>query len=61
MTTDNLKIEWVVNIISSLIRGRHTGGIQIWFKDGGISSITKPQEKKECLQVVREQYYSNKS
>ena len=38
-------LEWLVDILKALIKARYTGHIQIRFKNGGISSITRPREK----------------
>jgi hypothetical protein len=46
LTTDNLVLKWVVSVIESLCDGKFTGGVQIWFKNGGISSITRPNPDK---------------
>jgi hypothetical protein len=40
-------LEWLVDIIKSLCNGKFTGSIQIRFKNGGISSITKPKGKTD--------------
>jgi len=38
-------LEWVIDLIRALARGRYTGSLNVRFKDGGISSITRPTEK----------------
>lgn len=45
LTNAKHQLEWLLELCMSLIDGRFTGAIEIQFKDGGISSITKPKEK----------------
>jgi hypothetical protein len=42
-------LEWVVKILEALAKGRFTGSVNIRFKDGGISSITRPKDKGGSL------------
>jgi hypothetical protein len=48
-------LEWLVNILKSLSDGKYTGGLLIYFKNGGISAITKPKEegKSNGLKIVK--------
>lgn len=39
-------LEWVIGLLKALANGKYTGSVNIRFKDGGISSVTKPKEKK---------------
>jgi len=45
LTTNNFQLEWLLEMITSLINGKFSGGIEIYFKEGGISGINKPKEK----------------
>ena len=47
-------LEWWIKILKALISGRFTGSIQIRFKDGGISSITKPKGKGKTWDEIKE-------
>lgn len=47
-------LEWVVKILKALISGRFEGSILIRFKDGGISSITKPKGKGKTWIDIKE-------
>ena len=42
-------LEWVIGLLKALAKGRYTGSVNVRFKDGGISSVTKPKEKKDEL------------
>jgi len=44
-------LEWLVKILKSLIDGKFTGKIQIRFKNGGISSITKPKKEDNGIRL----------
>jgi len=45
-------LEWLQNILKSLIKAKFTGGIQIWFKDGGISSVTRPNGNEKTNKSI---------
>ena len=54
MTRGFLMLEWLIRICKALISGKFNGSIQIRFKDGGISSITKPKEKGKTWTDIKE-------
>lgn len=47
-------LEWLIKICRALISGKFTGSIQVRFKDGGISSITKPKGKGKTWTDIKE-------
>jgi len=49
LTRGKIVLEWIIGLLKALVKGRYTGGVNIRFKDGGISSVTKPKEKKDGL------------
>ena len=46
-------LEWVIGLLKALAKGRFTGSVNVRFKDGGISSITKPKEKERKSDELR--------
>jgi len=46
-------LEKVINLIKALMKGRFKGGITIYFKDGGISSITVPKKVKDEVDIAK--------